>query len=49
MCRTLLPMTADEAAMYPNAERIEGTRIVLEHNDEEAERSPRNYRNKTDG
>lgn len=42
----VLPMTVDEAAMYPNAERIEGPRIVLEHEDNETERAP-GFRNGT--
>ena len=49
MCRTLRPMTADEAAKYPNADRIQGTMNVLEHDEVEAKRTPRDRRNETDG
>ena len=30
MCRTLLPISAEEAAMYLDAERVEGTKLVFE-------------------
>ena len=30
MCRTLLPISAEEAAMYLDAERVEGTQLVFE-------------------
>ncbi|MEO6361771.1 MAG: hypothetical protein ABIO71_00935 [Caldimonas sp.] len=29
MCRTLLPVSAREAAIFPDSERIEGTRLVI--------------------
>jgi hypothetical protein len=35
MCKTLLPMTAEEAAKYPDAERIEGTMILLDREEKE--------------
>ena len=30
MCRTLLPISVEEAAYYPEPERVDGTRLVLE-------------------
>jgi hypothetical protein len=35
MCKILLPMTAEEAAKYPDAQRIEGTMILLEREEED--------------
>lgn len=44
MCRTLLPVSDQEAALYPNAERVEGTCLVIETDDPPfSETTPRAY------
>jgi len=41
VCRTMFPCSAEEAAaLYPGAERIEGTLILREVEDERPDRRP---------
>ncbi len=42
ICRTLFPLTAEQAAQLPEAERIDGTMLIIETEDPDfAETTPR--------
>ncbi len=44
VCRTVFQLTAEEASQYPNAERIDGTMLLREVDDDDEDTEPSVFR-----